>query len=219
VRQAITTLTSRYVALRVDDVDTDQIIPARFLTTTARTGLGEHLFHDWRYLPSGEPNPAFVLNDAAARSAEILVTGRNFGCGSSREHAVWALMSAGFRAVLSESFADIFRANAIGNGLLPVQVSREVIQSLLDPGAGERVEQAESTNGGADATTGGEPAALHIDLAAQRLSRGGVFLARFPIAPFAKHCLMRGIDELEFLLDAEAHISAFETCNDNYAYE
>lgn len=189
MREPVTTLTSPYVALRVDDIDTDQIIPARFLTTTERTGLGAHLFHDWRYLANGQPNPKFALGAAQARGAKILVAGRNFGCGSSREHAVWALQGAGFRAVVSESFGDIFRANAFGNGLLPVQVDRAV---------GARLMAADS-------------AELTVDLADQTLSRNGTVLGHFPVAPFVKHCLLRGIDELEFLLDAAATIAAFES--------
>ncbi|HEU4996500.1 MAG TPA: 3-isopropylmalate dehydratase small subunit [Gemmatimonadaceae bacterium] len=188
MKALVTTFSSNYLTLRADDIDTDQIIPARFLTTTERTGLGEHLFHDWRYLPSGAPNPAFTLNAPGAKDAKILVAGRNFGCGSSREHAVWALTDAGFRAVVSESFADIFRSNAIGNGLLPIQVSRDVAQQLLLSPATE----------------------LGVDLAAQTLSRGSEILATFRIAPFAKHCLMHGIDEMEFLLNAEPAIAAYE---------
>ena len=188
MRQPITTFTSRYVALKADDVDTDQIIPARFLTTTERTGLGAHLFQDWRYLPDGQENPSFALKGWNAQDARILVAGRNFGCGSSREHAVWALASAGFQAVVSESFADIFRGNALGNGLLPIQVDRALAQELL----------------------GAAPTELTIDLGERTLSRNGAFLARFPIAPFAAHCLLRGIDELEFLLGAETDIAAYE---------
>ena len=188
MRESIGTLASSYVALRVDDVDTDQIIPARFLTTTERTGLGERLFNDWRYLANGEPDPAFALNAPGARGATILVAGRNFGCGSSREHAVWALAGAGFRAVISESFGDIFRANALGNGLLPVQVPGAVARDLLDRA----------------------PTQLRIDLEQQTLVRDGHVLARFPIAPFAKHCLLHGIDELEFLLRNAGAIAGFE---------
>ena len=188
MRAPIDTFTSRYVALHADDVDTDQIIPARFLTTTTRDGLGEHLFHDWRYGASGVANPAFALNAPDAAGARILVTGRNFGCGSSREHAVWALASAGFQAVIAESFADIFRANALGNGLLPIQVPPGVAAALLDT----------------------PPSALTVDLRTQTLAREGIALATFPIAAFAKHCLMNGIDELEFLLGVEADISEYE---------
>ncbi len=192
MREPITTFESLYVALPRADVDTDQIIPARFLTTTQRSGLGEHLFHDWRHLPDGGLDPTFPLNRPEARGARILVAGRNFGCGSSREHAVWALMSAGFCAVISESFGDIFRANALGNGLLPIQLERDITQRLL-----------------ADT-----PAVLAIDLAEQavlRQSENYALLAHFPIAPFAKHCLMRGIDELEFLLAAEPAIGDYES--------
>lgn len=188
MRAPIDTFTSRYVTLHADDVDTDQIIPARFLTTTTRDGLGEHLFHDWRYDSSGAPNPAFALNAPDAVGARILVTGRNFGCGSSREHAVWALASAGFQAVIAESFADIFRANALGNGLLPIQVPRDVAASLLSA----------------------KPTELTVDLEAQTVAQNGTELAKFPIAPFAKHCLLNGIDELEFLLGVEADISEYE---------
>ncbi len=189
MRAPITTFTSRYVALPADDVDTDQIIPARFLTTTERTGLAAHLFHDWRYLPDGQANPAFALNRAEASGARILVAGRNFGCGSSREHAVWALVSAGFQAVVSETFADIFRANALANGLLPVEAKPALTRELLSA----------------------PPAELTINLEDETLSRGGSVLAHFPIAPFAKHCLMRGVDEMGFLLDARAAIDAYET--------
>jgi len=189
MREPITTVTSRYVALKSADVDTDQIIPARFLTTTERTGLGAHLFQDWRCLADGQPNPDFALNHPMAHGARILVAGRNFGCGSSREHAVWALASAGFQAVVSESFADIFRGNALGNGLLPVQVERSVADELL----------------------AAIPTELTIDLGARTLSRSGEVLAHFPITPFAAHCLMHGIDELEFLLGADTDIAAYES--------
>ncbi len=188
MREPITTLTSSYIVLANDDVDTDQIIPARFLTTTQRTGLGTHLFHDWRYDAAGQPKPAFVLNTPAARGRQILVAGRNFGCGSSREHAVWALMDAGFRAVISASFADIFRGNALGNGLLPVQLDPAVVARLLRD----------------------EPGDLTIDLGAQTVTRGGKVLAKFDVPPFAKHCLERGIDEMEFLLGADEQISSYE---------
>jgi 3-isopropylmalate/(R)-2-methylmalate dehydratase small subunit len=188
MRTPITAVTSRYVALPADDVDTDQIIPARFLTTTSRTGLGAHLFRDWRHDANGAVNAGFPLNAPHAAGARILVVGRNFGCGSSREHAVWALASAGFQAVISQSFADIFRANALGNGLLPIQVAAEIADELLRA----------------------EPTELTVDLATQTLSRAGSRLATFPIDRFAKHCLMNGIDELEFLLGVEPDISAYE---------
>ncbi|MGH7636007.1 MAG: 3-isopropylmalate dehydratase small subunit [Gemmatimonadaceae bacterium] len=188
MKEPITTFTSHFVVLDADDVDTDQIIPARFLTTTKRTGLRDCLFFDWRYRPEGTPNPEFALNHPDAAGARILVTGRNFGCGSSREHAVWALTDAGFRAVISESFADIFRGNALGNGLLPIQVDSALRDELL------RVPSA----------------ALTVDLATQALVRDGHTFAHFSIDPFAKLCLMRGMDELEYLLSAEARIAAYE---------
>jgi len=188
MRDPITTLTSSYLVLPSDDVDTDQIIPARFLTTTQRTGLGAHLFHDWRYDADGKPKSSFVLNQPAAQGRQILVAGRNFGCGSSREHAVWALMDAGFRAVVSSSFADIFRGNALGNGLLPVQIDAALVERLVRE----------------------EPAPLTIDLGAQTVTRNGQVFASFEVPPFAKHCLERGIDEMEFLLGFDARISAYE---------
>src|SRR6185503_3431006 len=191
-KEPIRTITARYVALPVDDVDTDQIIPARFLTTTQRTGLGAHLFADWRYLPGGEVNPRFVLNQGDAAGAQILVTGRNFGCGSSREHAVWALSGAGFRAVISPGFADIFRANALGNGLLPVQLDAGTVASLIADGAGE----------------------LRVDLAEQIVMQNGRTIGTFPIDAFAKHCLMQGIDEMEYLLKLDREIGVYERALD-----
>lgn len=188
MKEPITTFTSRFVVLDEDDVDTDQIIPARFLTTTERAGLRECLFFDWRYRPDGTTNAGFALNRPDAAGARILVTGRNFGCGSSREHAVWALTDAGFRAIISESFADIFRGNALGNGLLPIQVDRALRAELLHASS----------------------AALTVDLTTQTLASEGRTLAHFSIDPFAKLCLVRGIDELEYLLSAEERIAAHE---------
>lgn len=188
MKEPITTFTSRFAVLDADDVDTDQIIPARFLTTTDRTGLRACLFYDWRYRPDGTPIADFALNRPDAAGAGILVTGRNFGCGSSREHAVWALTDAGFRAVISESFADIFRANALGNGLLPIQVDSVV--------HGELRRRPSTT--------------LSVDLGAQTLAREGRILAHFLIDSFAKLCLMRGMDELEYLLAADRDIAAHE---------
>jgi 3-isopropylmalate/(R)-2-methylmalate dehydratase small subunit len=185
-------ITSHYVVLPGENIDTDQIIPARFLTTTESTGLGRHAFHDWRYLLDGAPNPSFALNAPAARGARILVAGHNFGCGSSREHAVWAIRDAGFDVVVSSQFADIFRGNALGNGLLPIEVTREVLARLM-----------------IIARLGGT-ASLAVDLDSQtvRLPDGDV--VSFPIAPFAKHCLLEGIGEMDFLLGATAEIAAFE---------
>ena len=180
---------SPYVVLPRENVDTDQIIPARFLTTTVRDGLGRHVFHNWRYAADGTPDPEFVLNRPDAAGARILVAGRNFGCGSSREHAVWALMGAGFRAVVSSDFADIFRGNALGNGLLPVQVPSDALARLLD----------------------GQPRGeLRVDLATQTLGLADGTAVHFPVPPFARHCLLHGVDELEFLLGHDIDIEAHE---------
>jgi 3-isopropylmalate/(R)-2-methylmalate dehydratase small subunit len=182
--------TSPYVALPRENVDTDQNIPARFLTTTERDGLGRHAFNDWRYRADGTPDPDFVLNHPEAAGARVLVAGRNFGCGSSREHAVWALLGAGFRAVVSSDFADIFRGNALGNGLLPVQVPPDVLAQLLG-----------------DEAPAGE---LHVDLAAQTLRLPDGTAVSFRVPPFARHCLLHGVDELEFLIGHESAIDEHE---------
>jgi 3-isopropylmalate/(R)-2-methylmalate dehydratase small subunit len=186
---------SPYVVLPAENVDTDQIIPARFLKTTERSGLGKHAFHDWRYLPDESPNPQFILNKPEAKGARVLVAGRNFGCGSSREHAVWALQSAGFQAVISADFADIFRGNALGNGLLPIQVPADVVARLIDARA-----SAPDT----------APPNVSIDLASGSLVLPDGDVASFPIAPFARHCLLNGIDEMDFLLGATADVDAYE---------
>ena len=177
---------ARTVVLPVDNVDTDQIIPARFLVTTSRDGLAKALFADWRFDPEGRPKPDFVLNRPEAGGARVLVAGRNFGCGSSREHAVWALQAGGFEAVVSTAFADIFRANALKNGFLPVQVD-EVTHEALAAAAG----------------------AVTIDVAKGELAFGER-RAAFPLEPFARYCLLNGQDELAFLLSRENEILAFE---------
>jgi len=179
---------SRTVVLPMDNVDTDQIIPARFLVTTSRDGLGQGLFADWRFDGSGRPRPEFVLNRPEAQGASVLVAGRNFGCGSSREHAVWALQACGFEAVVSPAFADIFRANALKNGLLPVQVD-------------------EATHAALSAAPGAE---VTIDVAGGVVSLGER-RAAFPLEPFARYCLLNGLDELAFLLARDEEIAAFET--------
>src|SRR5436309_2073092 len=188
-------LSSRAALLLLDDVDTDQIIPARFLTTTARVGLGAHLFADWRFDGKGEPRRDFALNDSTATNARILVTGRNFGCGSSREHAPWALLDYGFRAVVAPSFGDIFRANALKNGLLPIAVSETNHRDLV---AGLRRSPR---------------ALLNVDLESQTLECPDGLRCAFPIDPFAKRCLLDGVDELGFLLAAHADIAAYELAN------
>jgi 3-isopropylmalate/(R)-2-methylmalate dehydratase small subunit len=178
---------SRTVVLPMDDVDTDQIIPARFLVTTAREGLGAGLFADWRRDASGCPRPGFALDDPAARGARILVAGRNFGCGSSREHAVWALQGAGFEAVIARSFADIFRANALKNGLVPIAVDDGFHAGLIE--------------------ASGEEVAIDVE---GRTITHRARRSSFPLEPFARHCLLSGKDELDFLLSREPDISAFE---------
>ena len=186
-----TTLTSRVVALPVDDVDTDQIIPARFLKATDKQGMGDHLFADWRYNADGSPKADFVLNQPESQGARILLAGDNFGCGSSREHAPWALTGFGFRAVVSTSFADIFRNNALKNGLLPIVVDAETHKMLFD--YVEEVPAAEFT----------------VDLGAQTLSfpNGSV---PFPIDPFSKACLLNGVDELGYIMGFEKEIATYE---------
>jgi 3-isopropylmalate/(R)-2-methylmalate dehydratase small subunit len=182
------TVRSRTVVLPASNIDTDQIIPARFLTTTTRTGLGRQLFTDWRYGPDGAPRPDFPLNRAQAAGCTILVAGRNFGCGSSREHAPWALVDYGFRAVVSTEIADIFRSNALKNGLLPVVVDEATSRWLIEhPGA-----------------------EVHIDVDTTTLSLPTGERVRFPLEAFARYCLLNGVDELEFLLGQVQHIEAYE---------
>jgi 3-isopropylmalate/(R)-2-methylmalate dehydratase small subunit len=190
--EPFTALSARATLLLLDDVDTDQIIPARFLTTTARTGLGAHLFADWRFDAGGKPRPEFALNRPESAGTRILVAGRNFGCGSSREHAPWALLDYGFNAVIATSFADIFRGNALKNGLLPVAISDADHRAL--------VMQLQR----------GPERPIAIDVARQtvKLPDGGS--ANFPIDPFAKRCLIDGVDQLGFLLAAEPEIAAYE---------
>jgi len=170
------------------NIDTDQIIPARFLTTTTKEGLGQQLFADWRYQEDGTPTREFVLNRPEARGAQILVAGRNFGCGSSREHAPWALLDYGFRAVLSTEIADIFRGNALKNGLLPIVVDEETCQWLLHHPGTE----------------------LDIDLEAMRLALPTGVSISFAIEPFARHCLLNGLDEFGYLRSRLADIERFE---------
>ena len=186
--EPFTTLTSRTVVLPAANIDTDQIIPARFLTTTTRAGLGQHLFADWRYDAAGAPLPQFVLNRPEAEGCRILVAGRNFGCGSSREHAPWALVDYGFRAVVSREFGDIFASNALKNGLLPVVVDAATSDWLL-----------------------GHPGAeLTFDVAAGILGLPTGQRVSFEIEAFARHCLLEGVDELGYLLSRGADIEAYE---------
>ena len=186
--EPIKTLRSTTVVMPSTNIDTDQIIPARFLTTTTREGLGKHLFADWRYGPEGAPKADFVLNRTEAEGCSILVAGDNFGCGSSREHAPWALTDYGFRAVVSTQIADIFRSNSLKNGLVPVIVDSLTNRWLLEhPGA---------------------EVSIDLETLTLRFAAGE---ARFPLEPFARYCLMNGVDELGFLLGRQGEIAAYET--------
>lgn len=185
-------LTTQIVPLPVEDVDTDQIIPARFLKATSREGFGENLFRDWRFDQEGNPKQDFVLNDGTY-SGSVLVAGNNFGCGSSREHAAWALVDYGFRAVVSSFFADIFKGNALNNGLLPVQVSPEFLQQVFD-----KTEENHNTE-------------IVIDLEEQEISIPGTELKEsFEINPYKKMCLLNGYDDIDFLISNKKKIEAFE---------
>ncbi len=174
------------------NVDTDQIIPKQFLKRIERTGFGEFLFYDWRYLENGEPNPAFVLNEPRYRGVSILIAGVNFGCGSSREHAPWALQQYGFKAILAPSFADIFRNNCYKNGILPITLPADVIADLSDA---------------ARATEGYR---LMVDLDTQSVICPDGTSHPFEIGDFEKHCLLNGLDEIGWTLQFEADIAAFE---------
>ena len=186
--EAIRQLRSRTAVLPATDVDTDQIIPARFLTTTTREGLGAHAFHDWRFDGDGNENPDFVLNRDEAKGCSILVAGRNFGCGSSREHAPWALLDFGIRAVISTEIADIFRSNSLKNGLLPIVIEEDAHDWLL-------------SNPGAD---------VEIDVTTSTVSLPDGTAVSYPIDDFARYCLLEGIDQLGFLQQHEADIKRFE---------
>jgi 3-isopropylmalate/(R)-2-methylmalate dehydratase small subunit len=184
IRQII----SRTVVLPYTNIDTDQIIPARFLRTTTREGLGKQLFSDWRYEASGANKVDFALNRPEAQGCKVLVGGRNFGCGSSREHAPWALLDYGFRAVISSEIADIFRTNSLKNGLLPIVVDEATHQWLMaNPGAEVSVD---------------------LDSSTLRLPSGSA--VNFPIERFARHCLLNGVDELGFLLSKGSEIANYE---------
>jgi len=188
-----TTLTARVAPLPINDVDTDQIIPARFLKATDKNGMGANLFADWRYNADGSPKTDFVLNQSQYQGAQILLAGDNFGCGSSREHAPWALLGYGFRAVISTSFADIFRNNSLKNGLLPIIVDKDTHTELLD--WADEAPRAELT----------------VDLASQTLTLPGGRAVSFPMEGFSKTCLLKGTDELGYLLNFEKQISDYET--------
>jgi len=186
--QPIKVIRSRTAVMPLENIDTDQIIPARFLRATTRDGFGKNLFADWRYDANGAPRPDFLLNQPQAQGCSILVAGRNFGCGSSREHAPWALTDYGFQAVISTEFADIFRNNSLKNGLVPVLVDETTSRWLL-------------TNPGAE---------VIIDLDTTTLALPNGTRVQFPLEPFARYCLMNGVDELGFLLSKAPEIDAYE---------
>src|SRR3954454_21574199 len=183
-----TTFESRLVPLPVDNIDTDQIIPARFLKTISKEGLDKQLFNDWRYDAAGNPKPEFILNQPKWQGVSILLAGDNFGCGSSREHAPWALTQFGFRAVVSTSFADIFKGNAVKNGLLPIVVPADVHRWVLEH----------------------PDAVLKVDLASQTLTLPDGRAVEFPVDSFAKRCMLEGVDELGFVLKQASAIAAYE---------
>jgi 3-isopropylmalate/(R)-2-methylmalate dehydratase small subunit len=180
---------SRLVPMPNNNIDTDQIIPARFLKTTSKEGLDKQLFCDWRYDAQGNPKPDFILNTPRGQNAEILLAGDNFGCGSSREHAPWALTQFGFRAVISTSFADIFKGNALKNSLLPIVVPQDVHDKLFALPADARIK---------------------VDLASQTIMLPDGQRVEFPVDPFSKTCLLEGVDELGWILKQEPSIAAFE---------
>ncbi len=191
--ERFTAFTSRLAPLPIDNLDTDQIIPARFLKTISKAGLGDNLFYDWRYDADGNPKPEFILNRPEGHAANVLLAGDNFGCGSSREHAPWALVQYGFRAVVSTSFADIFRGNALKNSLLPIVVPRETQERLFG------ILQT-------------DPAAtVQVDLTSQTLTLPDGETVVFPLESFAKTCMLEGVDELGYILKQQDEIAKFES--------
>lgn len=183
-----THLTSRSVVLRQTNIDTDQIIPARFLSTTERAGLGKHAFNDWRWRADGSANPEFPFNQPSNEGRAILLAGRNFGCGSSREHAPWALTDLGLRAIVSSEIADIFRNNSLKNGLVPIVLAEEDVQALMQRPDDE----------------------LTVDVAARELRTPDGRVYSFPLDAFAQTCLIEGVDEMGYLLARGAEISQYE---------
>ncbi|MAS33480.1 MAG: 3-isopropylmalate dehydratase small subunit [Anaerolineaceae bacterium] len=193
--EPIKSFSGKVVALPINDIDTDQIIPARFLKTTDKDGLGKALFSDWRYESDGSPKADFVLNQPDHQGASVLIGGNNFGCGSSREHAPWALMGGGFKAVISTYFADIFRNNALKNGLLPIVVDEQTHQQLVS-----LAEEDASTE-------------VRVDLESQMLTLPDGRSVKFPIDSFSRHCLLNGVDQLGYLLNLEDAVVNYETVN------
>ncbi len=183
---------SRVVSMPIDNIDTDQIIPARFLKTISKVGLGDQLFNDWRYESDGSPKPDFVINKPETKGCEILLAGDNFGCGSSREHAPWALTQFGFKAVISTSFADIFKGNSLKNSLLPIVVSKDMHAKLFATYAADPTMQ------------------VTIDLASQTITLADGTSAEFPVDEFSKMCLIEGVDELGYILKQLPAIEQYE---------
>jgi 3-isopropylmalate/(R)-2-methylmalate dehydratase small subunit len=190
--EKFTTFTSRLAPLPIDNIDTDQIIPARFLKTISKAGLDQNLFCDWRYDAQGNPNPDFILNKPEGKAAQVLLAGDNFGCGSSREHAPWALTQYGFRAVISTSFADIFRGNSLKNSLLPL---------IIPPDAHKKLFAAVEADPSVTVT---------FDLEKQTVRLPDATFVTFPIDPFAKFCMLGGVDELGYILQQEEAIAKYE---------
>lgn len=191
--EKITKFVGRVAPLPINDIDTDQIIPARYLKTTDKLGLGQACFFDWRYHEDGSPRADFALNQPQYQGATVLVAGHNFGCGSSREHAPWALMGMGFRAIVSSDFADIFRNNALKNGLLPIIVDEETKQQLISLSQ----EDPETS--------------VTIDLESQTLTLPDGRAVSFPVDSFSRYCLLNGVDQLGFLLNLADDVTAYET--------
>ncbi|MFW5703820.1 MAG: 3-isopropylmalate dehydratase small subunit [Patescibacteria group bacterium] len=191
----LTKIISTAVPLPVENIDTDQIIPARFLKATTREGFGENLFRDWRYKPDSSPKEDFVLNQDRY-SGEILVAGKNFGCGSSREHAAWAIKDYGFKAVISSFYADIFKSNALNNGLLPIIVTQEMLDFLLN-----QISENPQTQ-------------IVIDLENQTV-QAGKYQERFEISPYKKLCILNGYDDVDYLYNNRGHIEEFEQARPN----
>jgi 3-isopropylmalate/(R)-2-methylmalate dehydratase small subunit len=196
--EPITKFTGSMVALPNNDIDTDQIIPARYLKVTDKNGLGQACFSDWRYNADGSPKPEFPLNQPDYKNAQVLIGGHNFGCGSSREHAPWALMGAGFKAVISTYFADIFKGNSLKNGLLPIIVDEQTHQQLIS------LAQEDPT------------AQVSVDLETQQVILPDGRAVTFPIDSFSRYCLLNGVDQLGFLLNLDSDIQNYEGSNVGY---
>ncbi|MBL8155630.1 MAG: 3-isopropylmalate dehydratase small subunit [Anaerolineae bacterium] len=193
--EPIQKFSGRMVALPINDIDTDQIIPARYLKVTDKNGLGSACFSDWRYEADGSPKPEFPLNQPQHQGAAVLIGGHNFGCGSSREHAPWALLGAGFKAVISTYFADIFRNNALKNGLLPVVVDADTHHQLISLSQEDPSSQ------------------ITVDLESQTVTLPDGRAVSFPVDPFSRYCLLNGVDQLGFLVSLDEHIGRYEAAN------